>query len=219
MIRSRLSVLMAERNERQDDLSRATGISKATLSNIANNKTAGIQYDTLESLAMYFNVGISNLFEYSPLRIEFTKAVDYFEKNITYNEEQAEDVLTMDDFFEKPSSYYLGITYTITGNSLRKTVGDLFISVYTGDFRSPYPTIINNYTCIIEASFGIPQHEKSSVMSKIEELSAAFKKQILDDFQLFLNENLVDIFKADGLEGPALVILGSPSYQFVLNLS
>lgn len=39
MIRSRLNVLLAERDFRQDQIFSDTGISKVTISNIVNNKT------------------------------------------------------------------------------------------------------------------------------------------------------------------------------------
>lgn len=72
MIRTKLSVLMAEQDIRQDELSARTGISKATLSNVANNKTSGIQYEILDKLALFFNVSPSDFFEYIPYNIKIT---------------------------------------------------------------------------------------------------------------------------------------------------
>ena len=63
MIKTRLKVLMAEHDVRQDHLSQATGISKATLSNIANNKTKRIDYSILERLISYFDISIDEFFE------------------------------------------------------------------------------------------------------------------------------------------------------------
>lgn len=64
MLRSRLNVILAERDLRQDQISTDTGISKVTISNIVNNKTNGFQYETLNELAKYLEITPSDLFEF-----------------------------------------------------------------------------------------------------------------------------------------------------------
>lgn len=64
MLKSRLSVILAEQGIRQDYLSEKTGISKTTISNIANNKTNGLKYDTLNDLARFLQVTPGELFDY-----------------------------------------------------------------------------------------------------------------------------------------------------------
>lgn len=224
MIRSRLSVLMAERNERQDDLSRATGISKATLSNIANNKTAGIQYEILESLAMYFDISIGDLFEYSPFNIEFEQTVEFIEKNMPNNMEQQEYIDEGQELGEISFDFYMGSMYTITGAQLRKTTGDLFMELVSDSSEISDPLVADDYTGILKVSFGIPYpafnlYNRVSTVTKINELSSAFKKQVVDDFHDFLKENYAYVFKSDGLTGNILVIFGSTKYQFILDLS
>ncbi|GAP03368.1 hypothetical protein FPFC_060910 [Fructobacillus pseudoficulneus] len=64
MLKSKLSVLLAERGIRQEYLSEKTGISKTTISNISNNKTNGLKYETLNELSKFLQVTPGEMFDY-----------------------------------------------------------------------------------------------------------------------------------------------------------
>ena len=77
MIKFKLGSLLADMGYRQDDVVKATNISKNTLSNIVNNRTSGIQNDNLEKIALFLNVDISELFEYYPAIISLSIDKDF----------------------------------------------------------------------------------------------------------------------------------------------
>lgn len=61
-IRNNLAVIMAKKRIFSlEDVSKATGLSKNTLSLIRHQKAKGIDYRTLEALCIYFDVGISEM--------------------------------------------------------------------------------------------------------------------------------------------------------------
>lgn len=72
MIRCNLSVLLAERNLKITNVSRDTGISRTTLTALANNSGHGIQFETFNTLCTYLNVKPSQLFNFIPFDIECT---------------------------------------------------------------------------------------------------------------------------------------------------
>lgn len=56
MLRCNLAVLLAERNLKITKVSQDTGISRTTLTALANNRVQGIQFSTLDTLCLYLNV-------------------------------------------------------------------------------------------------------------------------------------------------------------------
>lgn len=52
MIKCNLAVLLAERGLKLTTVSNDTGISRTTLTALANNKNSGIQFDTLNTLCI-----------------------------------------------------------------------------------------------------------------------------------------------------------------------
>ena len=69
MVRCNLSVLLAERNIKITKVSKDTGISRTTLTYLANNYSKGIQYDTLNTLCNYLHVKPEDLISYVPVDI------------------------------------------------------------------------------------------------------------------------------------------------------
>mgnify|MGYP000810235359 CR=1 FL=1 len=69
MIRSNLAVVLAEQGLRITKVSKDTGISRTTLTALANNQSQGIQFDTLNSLCMYLKVTPNQLISYYPIDI------------------------------------------------------------------------------------------------------------------------------------------------------
>ena len=69
MILSRLKVLLAERNIKISRVSNDTGISRTTLTALAQNTPKGVQFDTIDVLCQYLGIQISDFFEYVPFDI------------------------------------------------------------------------------------------------------------------------------------------------------
>lgn len=70
MVRCNLSVLLAERHLKITKVSKDTGISRTTLTYLANNYSKGIQYETLNTLCTYLHTTPDELISYIPIDIE-----------------------------------------------------------------------------------------------------------------------------------------------------
>lgn len=88
MLKSNLAVLMAQRGLKIADVYEKTGISKTTLMALADNKSKGVQFETIDKLCNFFNVPIEQFFIYSPFLIEFshTKGDEGIYVNVTSGE-------------------------------------------------------------------------------------------------------------------------------------
>ena len=64
MIVNHLPTLLAERRLKVADAVRATGVSKTTLHKIYNDQSSRIDFDTIDKLCEYLEVGVGDLFEY-----------------------------------------------------------------------------------------------------------------------------------------------------------
>ena len=64
MIINHLPTLLAERRLKVADAVRATGVSKTTLHKIYNDQSSRIDFDTIDKLCEYLEVGVGDLFEY-----------------------------------------------------------------------------------------------------------------------------------------------------------
>lgn len=72
MIRCNLSILLAERNLKISRVSNDTGLSRTTLTSLANNYSQGIQFDTINTLCNYLKVSPEKLISYIPVDISIT---------------------------------------------------------------------------------------------------------------------------------------------------
>ena len=190
MIRTTLAILMAQRNERQDEISEITGISKATLSNIANNKTAGIQYENLDKLALYFGIPVSELFEYYPLSVE-----PYMYDEIhtePHSDNQVELVVRSEsDNRFSDSKFYFGMAMNVISNSMHKTSYELNIEV-------PYP--MQN----------VIVHGENNILQEIQNrLPLGFKKQLTNQIQDFIQKNFAEKISSDGVTGTLPLFIGT----------
>ena len=59
-----LPVLLAERRMKVADLIRTTGISKSTMHKVYNDQSSRIDFDTIDKLCEYLEVGVGDIFEY-----------------------------------------------------------------------------------------------------------------------------------------------------------
>lgn len=62
-IKSRLNEILQEQGRGINELARATGLTSATLSRIANNHTRAIYFDVMEKLCNELNITPGDLFE------------------------------------------------------------------------------------------------------------------------------------------------------------
>ena len=69
MVRCNLAVLLAERGLKITKVSSDTGISRTTLTSLANNNSQGVQFDTLNSLCTYLRVTPDELLLFVPVDI------------------------------------------------------------------------------------------------------------------------------------------------------
>ncbi len=66
MIKNHLSKLMGEKRYSIVEVSRLTGMSPSTISNIYNEKIKRMDYDTIDKLCKLFDCKIQDLIEYIP---------------------------------------------------------------------------------------------------------------------------------------------------------
>lgn len=66
MLKNHLSKLMGEKRYSIVEVSRKTGLTTSTISNLYNDKVKRLDFDTLEKLCKLFNCQPNDLFEYIP---------------------------------------------------------------------------------------------------------------------------------------------------------
>lgn len=144
MIKFKLGSLLSDMGYRQDDVVKATNISKNTLSNIVNNRTSGIQNENLEKIALFLNVDISELFEYYPAIISLSIDDDFKTSKLMNDPFSGSSPLADDR-----QICLSGITLHITKNSLEMSKIPLTIVPLknNGSFGSEnqYIALISSY--------------------------------------------------------------------------
>lgn len=81
MLKSNLSVLMAERGLKIVDLYNATGISKNTLMSLSENTSKGVQFETVDKLCNYLGVTPADFFVYAPYIVDIKFEKDAKDKD------------------------------------------------------------------------------------------------------------------------------------------
>lgn len=66
MIKNHLSKLMGEKRYSIVEVSKLTGMSTSTISNLYNEKVKRLDFDTLEKFCKLFNCNVQDLIEYIP---------------------------------------------------------------------------------------------------------------------------------------------------------
>ena len=72
MLRCNLALLLAERGLKISKVSKDTGISRTTLTALANNTSQGIQLETIDKLCMYLKTDVASFFVFHPSTISFS---------------------------------------------------------------------------------------------------------------------------------------------------
>jgi len=65
MIKSNLAVVMARRSKKITEVSRATGLSRTTLTRLYYGKTRNLSFDTVGRLCGYLGCDVGELLEYT----------------------------------------------------------------------------------------------------------------------------------------------------------
>lgn len=66
MLRNRLKILLAERNLKIKDVVSATELTRPTVSNIVNHRSANVSNDSLDKLCNYLGVTPTEFWEFKP---------------------------------------------------------------------------------------------------------------------------------------------------------
>lgn len=197
MLRTTLSVLMAERGERQDVISTATGISKATLSNIANNKTSGIQYDNLEALAIYFNIPVGELFDFSPYKITPSLFVDVLEKNAPQNDSQAVDM----ELSKVGDPWKVDLAFNAKMEAGFHIYGGRIEIVKPGFKKSFQEMNLFAWPNQTAGYYFIDVDAGGEFKDIVESLPIAFKNDVLRGIADFIEKNYKQVLNANGVSG------------------
>lgn len=125
MIKSNLSILLAERNLKITKISKDTGISRTTLTALYYNNAKGIQYDTMNTLCKYLKIQPESLFAFYP--------VDISVKHVISNT----DITTADITLEisengKTTEYKLFAN--IFKTDVTKSLADIDINIQTNNY-------------------------------------------------------------------------------------
>lgn len=84
MLKCNLAVLLVERNIKISELHKRTGISRTTLTALAQNQSKGIQFDTFDTLCNFLNVKPNDLFTQEPFEYDF-EVIEAFEYEKEYD--------------------------------------------------------------------------------------------------------------------------------------
>ena len=154
MLKCNLAVLLAERNLKITKVSNDTGISRTTLTSLANNYSQGIQFDTLDTLCSYLRVKPFQFFSFLPY-------------NINVKAELSSDKANTFD-----------IEFVVS--SIRSNSYD--IAYLVADVRLHKPELMSIGTKIkmIDIFVGLPDDERQSAMliEYLKDLEPLFKQDI-----------------------------------------
>ena len=77
MVYCNLAVLLAERRMKISSVSADTGISRTTLTALCQNTGKGVQTDTINTLCMYLNISVGDLFSFYPFDVSVSDCTYY----------------------------------------------------------------------------------------------------------------------------------------------
>lgn len=171
MIRCNLAILLAERNLKITKVSSDTGISRTTLTSLANNRSQGIQFDTINTLCNYLRVSPFQLISYVSTDIKIT------------NTNIENELLTIDlKITENLRSYNCSLTgycYTyFTDNQLCDL--DIIIELYDEELNNNDKDLKKENSLIIEAFTTLTVPFRNDLQEEI-------LKNILNEF----DENII----------------------------
>lgn len=154
MLRSNLSILLAERDLKISELYEMTGISKTTLLALSENKGKGVQFDTIDKICNALGVTPNEFFDYSPYIIDLR---DYEDR---YNENMFLELFVSNKNYRK--SFYMSYYFDDTSSSPVNTDNKILLRCYLSDTDA--------YT-------------DTEFFSIIDTMSIAFQKQLIESIK------------------------------------
>ncbi|WCG38538.1 helix-turn-helix transcriptional regulator [Aerococcus urinaeequi] len=154
MLRSNLSILLAERDLKISELYEMTGISKTTLLALSENKGKGVQFDTIDKICNALGVTPNEFFDYSPYIIELR---DYEDR---YNENMFLELFVSNKNYRK--SFYMSYYFDNTSSSPVNTENEILLTCFLSDTDA--------YT-------------DTEFFSIIDTMSIAFQKQLIESIK------------------------------------
>ena len=135
MIRSNLSIILAETNTKITKVAHDTRMSRTTLTALAQNKCKGIQFDTLNTLCSYFKVSPSDLISFYPLDIKNIDLIEWKE--------------SPEDFLQGSGELYLDVIYRSIKYDFHALISGSVVAVedaYTNNTIDLWTVTISNDT-------------------------------------------------------------------------
>lgn len=154
MLRSNLSILLAERDLKISELYEMTGISKTTLLALSENKGKGVQFDTIDKICNALGVTPNEFFDYCPYIIDLR---DYEDR---YNENMFLELFVSNKNYRK--SFYMSYYFDNTSSSPVNTDNEILLTCYLSDTDA--------YT-------------DTEFFSIIDTMSIAFQKQLIESIK------------------------------------
>lgn len=177
MLLSNLKVLLAERNLTISKVSMDTSISRTTLTALANNTSAGIQFETLDKICQYLNVDPSNFFLFynGNLEIEFIS-------------DSQSSFFTDISFCRKKLSVFCDFSY-----HLEQVDHSFYLDYKDNSFVNPH-VFINEISIYISQSNSEPEINSLDIKKTPLPIKQIIQEKISEhSFQILqqINENLV----------------------------
>lgn len=173
MLRSNLAILLAERNLKITKVSEDTGISRTTLTALANNRSQGLQFDTLNTLCLYLGVEPAQIIAYAPIDLEVIKL----------------DVYTT----ESPDLYSLELHISM------KKIGKAKELVIFATAATSMADMASNASAVITVLNQVPQNKQTQQNYKNSDaLLNVIKKMppiFVSDFENLICENFIKIYR------------------------
>lgn len=220
MILSRLKVLLAERNIKISRVSNDTGISRTTLTALAQNTSKGVQFETIDTLCQYLGIKISDFFEYVPFDIDINcnkpNVIDLTSKDNLYNFAKPNVELSpfdMDLFLVKTiNSKDFGIQKKTYGLTARISEP---VSLITYENSPDLDNTFNGDLVSIEILFGQSESDNLSNAQEnfskfISNLGNGFKEMIFNKIYFKIKETINSALEYTNL--PEITLL--PRFTF-----
>ncbi|WP_294379043.1 helix-turn-helix transcriptional regulator [uncultured Clostridium sp.] len=177
MIRSNLSILLAERNLKISKVSEVTKISRTTLTALSSNSSKGIQLDTINTLCNFLLITPEKLISYIPVDINIT--------SFTLDG----DLLQLElDIIKNMQVHKCGLTGNCypTYNDEKKVISlDVHIEPYDEELNSNDEDLIEENKILIDTFNKLPVPFRNDIELKIlNNIEFAFGVELQEQYEL-----------------------------------
>lgn len=175
MIRNKLAELLSERGLKITKVAKDTGISRNTITSTAQNDSKMIQYETIDTLCRYLNITPSELFQYQPVKLEYTIATN----NVSFT--YATDPYAMFDRKVIHTSFNFDFYIDIENNYMKETIS------MSGEVRSSNTDDEGNASINIVLSFDSVD-DLDNFENITHEMYPAFKIQVENEIEYLIKK-------------------------------